>query len=153
MKNIVTYYKFYFPLNYGRLESWLEKMSASGAHLVDYGLFSYQFEIGPPAKRTYFVYQRNSDPHYNGDRFNLSLLYPRLMQSIGCSRRRSKLNRNTYSKFSSKVIFEVDMPRAAQAYHDVVSDRNRLYRLEFFRDLGVGALLLAVLALSFFLRK
>ena len=67
--------------------------------------------------------------------------------------KRCKLNRNTHNKLSSKVIFEVDMPRAAQAYHDAVSDRNRLYRLEFFRNLGIGALLLAVLALSLFLKK
>ena len=153
MKNTITYYKLFFPLTYGYLERWLEKMSESGAHLVNYGLLSYQFEIGAPSKRTYFVYQHNSYPRHNGERFNLSLLYPRLVQSIGRSKRYSKLNRNTHNKLSSNVIFEVDMPRAAQAYHDAVSDRNRLYRLEFFRNLGIGALLLAVLALSLFLKK
>ena len=117
MKNTITYYKLFFPLTYGYLERWLEKMSESGAHLVNYGLLSYQFEIGAPSKRTYFVYQHNSYPRHNGERFNLSLLYPRLVQSIGRSKRYSK-HRLT------RAHREKQLKTSCQALHNAPPNRT-----------------------------
>ncbi len=40
----IVKYRYFPSICYGRLEKWLEKMSADGYELIDYGFFKYVFK-------------------------------------------------------------------------------------------------------------
>ena len=121
-KNIFRFYPFFLLKHQ---DEWLKKMSCSGFHLVDYGLFRYTFELGLPEEKHYFSYALLD--HNNGY-YNFSMRYPVLRKTLGVPMWRSKLNLNNRK---ARVIIEVspDIMNSArvQEYYDLVKERDDLY--------------------------
>lgn len=141
----ISKYRIYFPITYGRLEKWLGKMSRNGAQLIRYGAIKYVFSLGEAKERSYFVYHIGAAPRRDEGFFSMSLRYPLLQQDIGLSKNRSHLNRNAGSGNAAKAILEVDTERALTQYQELVSERNRLYLLEFLRNGAILALVILLL--------
>ena len=97
-KTIIRFYPFFMMK---QQDEWLRKMSNTGLHLVNYGLFRYIFEVGQPEDKHYFSYTI-LDP--NNGYYSFSLRYPMLSKSLGVPMWRSKLNLNNNK---ARVIIEV----------------------------------------------
>lgn len=143
----IVKYRVFIPITYARLECWLSNMSEKGLHLAKYGSFRYQFEVGVPQKRSYFVYHTGEFPRNGEGYFSFRLRYPNLIQSIGVSKRRSSLNQYSERENVAKVIIEVDTQHSLQEYKDITVERNRLYLIEFLRNVGIFAIMLGLIIL------
>lgn len=121
-KTIIRFYPF-FMLK--QQDEWLRKMSNTGLHLVNYGLFRYIFEVGQPEDKHYFSYV-HLDP--NNGYYSFSMRYPMLSKSLGVPMWRSKLN---FNNNKARVIIEVSPDimntEKVKEYYDLVKEREYLY--------------------------
>lgn len=121
-RNVFRFYPFILLKHQ---DEWLRKMSCSGFHLVDYGLFRYTFAIGQPEEKHYFSYVLLDN---NNGYYNFSMRYPMLRQTFGVPMWRSKLNLNNRK---ARVIIEMspDIVNSdrVQEYYDLVKERDKLY--------------------------
>ena len=128
-------FRIYPIIRYAALEKWLKTMSLEGWHLVR-RKFSciYYFESGPKVEKEYFVWAWGFGAKNDSGQFDINLRYPFLIKTYGVKKKKSKLNRNSIEKFDT--IIEVDPDKINDiGYKELVSDRNRLYKLAHIREM------------------
>ena len=129
-KKYIRKIRFYPEFMYFRLDNWLKKMSRSGWHIVDCGIFTYLFEQGEPMEKEYFTYAVGNS-HLNEGYFSISLRYPGLKETYGVKKKKSKINKN---EAKAHQIVEIDLQKinieTDVGYKELRSDRNRLHALE-----------------------
>ena len=138
--------RIYPTFLYNRLDKWLKEMSLKGWHIVDCHMFSFVFEKGEPTQKEYFTYGLSTQ---EGE-YNISLRYPFLEKIYGVKKKKSKINSNTSKSYQ---IVEIDLNRIDTqndaGYKEMVSDRNRLYKKFFLRNLSVMLAALVVLIILY----
>ena len=151
-KETIKRFRIYPPFLYSKLERWLKRMSCQGWHLVSRKFcVIYYFEKGKQEEKEYFVW----DPTYTGEgKYSISLRYPDLIKTYGVPKKKSLLNKYAVEKYDTivevnteKIDIENDI-----GYKELKYDRDRLYRLRFFRNLGLFAIVLISMFLIIFLR-
>lgn len=146
-KNTGEYKKEYrmFPMcTFFLLDKWLGKMSQSGWHLVDYGLFMYRFQKGEPCNKEYFTYTTSG---VGEGKYSIPLRYPLLDKTYG--KKKSVLNR--INKTKGITILEIDNKKIDIqndiGYKELKKDRNKLYALMTIRDSAAIAIMIVFLLL------
>ena len=131
-KEYLRNFKFYPTFLYDRLDKWLKQMSLNGWHIVDCGAIWFLFEKGEPKEKEYFTHGLNTQE----GNYSISLRYPLLEKTYGIKKKKSKINAKDRKSYN---IVEIDTNRIDiknnVGYKELISDRNRLYRRYFIRNL------------------
>ena len=149
----VRKFRIYPSFMFHRLDTWLSQKSLMGLHLVDSNLISFLFEQGPAREVVYFTYEPSGSR--NGDwKYSIPFRYPRLDQTYGVKKKKSKLNRNQAKWYRT---IEIDTQRIDVqndiAYQELVLDRNKLYKKRAIRNLMIFIAFIAFFLGLFLLEK